>query len=86
MCFAPHELGLVLACGSSDGSISILSSTGTYIEIGIHIHYKLIYQNIIQEQSWLMFSVQNYFLNFIWLEEHVLLMAGQCLQVFLIHK
>ena len=30
VCFAPHELGLVLACGSSDGSISILSNTGKY--------------------------------------------------------
>ena len=28
VCFAPHELGLVLACGSSDGSVSILTSTG----------------------------------------------------------
>ncbi|XP_045166697.1 protein SEC13 homolog [Mercenaria mercenaria] len=28
VCFAPHELGLVLACGSSDGSVSVLSSTG----------------------------------------------------------
>ena len=28
VCFAPHELGLILACGSSDGSISIISTTG----------------------------------------------------------
>ena len=28
VCFAPHELGLMLACGSSDGSISILTSAG----------------------------------------------------------
>ena len=26
--FAPHEFGLILACGSSDGTISIISSTG----------------------------------------------------------
>ena len=26
--WAPHECGLLLACGSSDGSISLLSSTG----------------------------------------------------------
>ena len=26
--WAPYEYGLMLACGSSDGSISILSSTG----------------------------------------------------------
>jgi hypothetical protein len=26
--FAPHEFGLLLACGSSDGSISIISSSG----------------------------------------------------------
>lgn len=26
--WAPHEFGLVLACGSSDGAISIISSTG----------------------------------------------------------
>lgn len=26
--FAPQEFGLVLACGSSDGSISIISSSG----------------------------------------------------------
>ncbi len=28
VCWAPHEFGLILACGSSDGSISILSSSG----------------------------------------------------------
>ncbi len=28
VCWAPHEFGLVLACGSSDGSISIISSAG----------------------------------------------------------
>ena len=28
VCFAPHELGLILACGSSDGSISVLYNTG----------------------------------------------------------
>lgn len=27
ICWAPHEFGLMLACGSSDGSISIVSST-----------------------------------------------------------
>jgi protein transport protein SEC13 len=26
--WAPYEYGLMLACGSSDGSISIISSTG----------------------------------------------------------
>lgn len=26
--WAPYEYGLMLACGSSDGSVSILSSTG----------------------------------------------------------
>jgi protein transport protein SEC13 len=26
--WAPHEFGLILACGSSDGSISILTNTG----------------------------------------------------------
>ena len=26
--WAPHEFGLILACGSSDGSVSVLSSTG----------------------------------------------------------
>ena len=26
--WAPYEYGLMLACGSSDGSISIVSSTG----------------------------------------------------------
>jgi hypothetical protein len=26
--WAPYEYGLMLACGSSDGSITILSSTG----------------------------------------------------------
>lgn len=26
--WAPHEFGLILACGSSDGSISILSNNG----------------------------------------------------------
>lgn len=29
--WAPHEFGLMLACGSSDGTISILSSAGGYI-------------------------------------------------------
>ena len=28
--FAPHELGLILACGSSDGSISVISTTGLF--------------------------------------------------------
>ena len=28
VCWAPHEFGLILACGSSDGSISVISSTG----------------------------------------------------------
>ncbi|XP_046355207.2 protein SEC13 homolog [Haliotis rufescens] len=28
VCFAPHEFGLMLVCGSSDGSISVISSTG----------------------------------------------------------
>ncbi len=28
VCWAPHDFGLMLACGSSDGSISIISSTG----------------------------------------------------------
>ena len=28
VCWAPHEFGLILACGSSDGSISVVSSTG----------------------------------------------------------
>ena len=27
VCWAPHDYGLILACGSSDGSISILSAT-----------------------------------------------------------
>jgi protein transport protein SEC13 len=27
VCWAPHDFGLILACGSSDGSISILSAT-----------------------------------------------------------
>lgn len=26
--FAPHEYGLMLACGSSDGSISVITCTG----------------------------------------------------------
>ena len=25
MCWAPHEFGLVLVCGSSDGAVSVLS-------------------------------------------------------------
>ena len=28
VCWAHHDFGLMLACGSSDGSISVLSSTG----------------------------------------------------------
>ncbi|XP_076329061.1 protein SEC13 homolog isoform X2 [Tachypleus tridentatus] len=28
LCWAPHDLGLMLACGSSDGAVSILSSSG----------------------------------------------------------
>merc|ERR1712050_628307 len=28
VCWAPHEFGLILVCGSSDGCISIISSTG----------------------------------------------------------
>ena len=31
VCFAPHELGLLLACGSSDGSISVISTTGLHL-------------------------------------------------------
>ena len=27
VCWAPHDFGLILACGSSDGSISILTAT-----------------------------------------------------------
>lgn len=27
VCWAPHDFGLILACGSSDGSISIVSAT-----------------------------------------------------------
>ena len=28
VCWAPQELGLILICGSSDGAISVISSTG----------------------------------------------------------
>lgn len=28
--WAPYEYGLMLACGSSDGSISVISSTGKH--------------------------------------------------------
>lgn len=28
ICWAPHEFGLMLACASSDGAVSVLSSTG----------------------------------------------------------
>ncbi|XP_074644859.1 protein SEC13 homolog [Tubulanus polymorphus] len=28
VCWAPHEFGLMLVCGSSDGAISVLSTTG----------------------------------------------------------
>lgn len=28
MCWAPHDYGLILACGSSDGAISLLTYTG----------------------------------------------------------
>lgn len=28
VCWAPHDYGLILACGSSDGAISLLSYTG----------------------------------------------------------
>ncbi|XP_077980980.1 protein SEC13 homolog [Glandiceps talaboti] len=28
VCWAPHEFGLVLVCGSSDGTVSVLSSSG----------------------------------------------------------
>ena len=45
VCFAPHELGLILACGSSDGSISVLYNTGEkmflltfYIRMDFPIH------------------------------------------------
>jgi len=31
VCWAPHEFGLILACGSSDGSISVLTYIGTFI-------------------------------------------------------
>jgi protein transport protein SEC13 len=27
--WAPHEFGLMIACGSSDGSVSILSNSGS---------------------------------------------------------
>ena len=48
ICWAPHEFGLMLACGSSDGSISILSSTGepsilyftSFISHFVDIRYK----------------------------------------------
>ena len=28
VCWAPHELGLILAAGSSDGTISVITYTG----------------------------------------------------------
>ncbi|MBW04035.1 Protein SEC13, partial [Eschrichtius robustus] len=28
VCWAPHDYGLILACGSSDGAISLLTYTG----------------------------------------------------------
>lgn len=28
VCWAPHDFGLMLACGSSDGAVSVLSSQG----------------------------------------------------------
>lgn len=28
VCWAPHDYGLILACGSSDGAISLLGYTG----------------------------------------------------------
>jgi hypothetical protein len=31
VCWAPHDFGLILACGSSDGSISVITYTGKCI-------------------------------------------------------
>lgn len=33
VCWAPHDFGLMLACGSSDGSVSILTSPGTILKV-----------------------------------------------------
>lgn len=32
ICWAPHEYGLMLACGASDGAVSIISHVGKFQE------------------------------------------------------
>jgi hypothetical protein len=31
VCWAPHDFGLILACGSSDGSISVITYSGSVL-------------------------------------------------------
>lgn len=31
VCWAPHDFGLILACGSSDGSISVITYNGNVL-------------------------------------------------------
>lgn len=37
--WAPHEWGLILACGSSDESFSIISTSGQFaVRLDLHVH------------------------------------------------
>ena len=49
--WGPQELGLVLACGSSDGSVSILRFKGTYFLVPNAINF-LISISISVNQGW----------------------------------
>ena len=56
VCWAPHDFGLILACGSSDGSISILSATAA----GGWEAKKINNAHTVYSESYLFFKIIHY--------------------------